>query len=311
MVLAALALALTSWLHAQPALLHGDVIVAGYRETVDAEGFPAFVSTIRIYGRDGVFQRELVTSSERQFSEPYVRDGIVFVGTRFPDAIERIDAAGTFLAPFTNLVNDINDLSPGPNGGLIAASASEIYQFAADGTLLRYRDITTTPLAGGGLDLAADRCTVIHSSNGALARWDACLDTPAAFFTSSLAGASGAVRILPDGTFLAALLSRVVHRASDGTVIREYPIPNSTALALDVDGTSFWTNAGNYLLHVEIATGAVLSETYTDAFIMGVGVVDEPRAAHVPAHAIPAASPGVLAVFAVILTLAAVGRLRV
>lgn len=306
-----LVLALAPRLHAQATLHHGEVVVSGYRETIDAEGFPAFVSTIRVYGRDGVLKRELVTSTERRFSEPYVRDGVILVGTRFPDAIERLDATGTFLSPFTNLVNDINDLSPGPNGGLLAASASEIYQFSADGNRLQYRDVTTAPLAGGGLDLAADGCTVINSSSGALARWDACAGTSAAFFTSSLDGSSGAVRILPDGTFLVALLTRVVHRAADGTVLREYPIPGSTALALDIDGTSFWMNAGNYLLRIDIGTGAVLSETFTDALIEGLSVVGEPRAAHVPAHTIPTVSPGLLAVLAAGLTIAATYKLRV
>lgn len=293
---------------AQATFVPGDVLVSGYRETIHPEGFPTVISNIRVFGRDGVFKRELITGS-RLFSEPYVRNNIVFVGRRDPNAIERIDAGGNLLTPFTTLVRGINYLSPGPGGGLLAASAGDIYQFASDGTLIRYRDLTTDPLAGGGIDLASDQCTVIQASNGALARWNACLGTPAQYFTPSLPVASGAVRVLPDGTFLVALLSRVVHQDAAGNVIREYSVPSSESLALDIDGTSFWANAGNYLLRIDIASGAVLSQTFTEFSIFGISVVGEPRAGHA-GQAIPTASTLVLFVFALSLAFVAALRLR-
>jgi hypothetical protein len=119
---------------------------------------------------------------------------------------------------------------------------------------------------------------------------------------------------LPDGTFLVAVILaegwRVVHVASDGSsVIRTYQIPGN-ALALDIDGTSFWTNAGNFLLKVDIATGNILSETYTDFLIEGISVVGEPRAALASAAtaSVPTISPPV--VIALMLTVAAIAMLR-
>jgi hypothetical protein len=84
--------------------------------------------------------------------------------------------------------------------------------------------------------------------------------------------------VLRDGTFLVAVVGRgVLHVGAAGAVIREYPVPGAYAVALDIDGTSFWTNAGNYLLRIDIATGDVLSETFTEFQIQGLSVVGEPR----------------------------------
>jgi hypothetical protein len=88
----------------------------------------------------------------------------------------------------------------------------------------------------------------------------------------------------------------------------------SYALALDTDGTSFWTNAANYLLRIDIATGTVISATYTDELIFGVSVVGEPRAginAPVAAAApVPALSPLVLVLLALSVGLVALQVLR-
>ncbi len=121
--------------------------------------------------------------------------------------------------------------------------------------------------------------------------------------------------MLSNGTFLVALLQRVVHLSADGTsIIRVYPIPSSTALALDIDRVTFWTNAGNYLLRVNIATGAVVSETRTDFVIRGISVVGEPRAGQShggpgDVHPIPTASNVTLVLLALTLCTAVLLRL--
>jgi outer membrane protein assembly factor BamB len=297
---------------------YGDVIVVGNRQGFDSFGTQIFLDAdVRIHGRDGAFKRELFRAT-RFLTEPFYRDGIVYVGARSPDAIERIDSTGNRLTPFTTAVYNVNFLSPGPGEGLLAVNGSgEIYQFATGGTLLRFRNFTQSPQAEGGIELSADQCTVYYASFGSLAHWDACINDSAAFFGPNLAVASNALRILPDGTFLVSVIglfpnlgNRIIHVDANGNLIRSYAI-GGHSLALDIDGRSFWTDAGNFLLRVDIETGAILTATQTDSTIYGLSVVGEPRAGLAGAASIPAVSNGVLLVLVLSLAAAALIRLRI
>jgi hypothetical protein len=297
----------------------GEVVVTASREEegVDEDGPYVFIrSNVRVYASDGTFSRELATETNRLFpGEPLVLNGTVLVPMRNPEAVERFAADGTRLTPFTTNVDAVRYLSPGRDGGVIASNNSgEVYVFAADAKLTAFRDFTQNPPARG-IDLAADGCTLFYTVGGAIARWDSCHNTAAAFVGPRFANSSNAFRLLPDGTFLVAVTlpegRRVVRVASDGsTIIRTYAIPGN-ALALDVDRTSFWTNAGNFLLKVDIATGTILSETYTEFIIEGISVVGEPRAALSAAASasVPLASTPTLVILLV--TIAAIAMLRV
>jgi hypothetical protein len=293
--------------------------VTGSLDSIDSQGDAFFISNIRIYGRNGVFKRELISLVNQWLGEAFYRGGIVHSASSAPDyKIERIDAAGNRLNPFPTFVINVRFLSPGPAGGLLVTNSSgEIYQLAADGTLVRKRDFTQHPLADG-IDLSFDGCTVFYSSSGSLARWNACLNTTAEFFGPNLAGASRALRLLPDGTFLISVVNlfpglgnRVIRVDREGNLIRSYPIPGY-ALALDIDGTSFWTSVGNTLVHADIASGAILSLTHTGFVIEGLSVVGEPRAGiAAPAGvSIPTVSTVMLIGLAVVLSVLATIRLR-
>jgi len=303
----------------------GEVLVFGERQSgTENDGNTLYVSSIRVHGRDGVLKRELISAPDPlHYSEPLYRDGLVYAYRNIccPYHIERIDVNGGLLTPFATAVN-VGWLSPGPAGGLLAVNGSrEIYQFAADGTLLTFRDLDQRPSGGGGIDLASDQCTVYWTAGGSLVRWETCRNKQPEIFGPHLAASSRAFRILPDGTFLESVISlfpgtgnnTVIHVDRDGNLIRSYNIPGF-ALALDIDGTSFWTNVGPTLVRVNIATGAVISVTHTDSVIYGLGVVGEPRAGF--AHAlvgnadIPTASSALILVLIVSLTAAAVLRLR-
>jgi hypothetical protein len=305
---------------AQTGFTRGDVLATGSVDSIDSQGDAFFISNIRIYGRNGVLKRELISLVNQWLGEAFYRGGIVHSASSAPDyKIARIDAAGNRLNPFPTFVINVTFLSPGPAGGLLATNSSgEIYQLAADGTLVRKRDFTQHPLADGGIELSSDGCTVFYGASGSLARWDACLNTEAAFFGPHLAAGSRALRLLPDGTFLMTVFgllpdrqNRVIHVDGDGNLIRSYPIPGY-ALALDIDGTSFWTSVGNTLVHADIASGAILSLTHTGFVIEGLSVVGEPRAGiAAPAGvSIPTVSPVMLIGLAVVLSALATIRLR-
>ncbi len=270
-----------------------------------------------IHGRDGAFKRELFRAA-RFLTEPLYRDGIVYVGARSPDAIERIDAAGNRLTPFTTAVYNVNFLSPGPGGGLLAVNGSgEIYQFAADGTLARFRDFTQHPHADGGIELGQNHCLIDYTVAGSVLRWDVCAGTEPVWIGPPLAAASDAFRLPSDGTFLIAVIglrpdpgNRIIHVDSNGNLIRSYPI-GGHSLALDIDGKTFWTDSGKYLLRVDLETGAILSATQTDSTIYGLSVVGEPRAGLADAASIPAASTNVLLLLALSLAAVALIRLRI
>lgn len=301
---------------AQPTFDRGEVIVSS--ATLNENGFD-FDSTITVFHNDGTLERTLLAMPGRLLTDIFAREGIVYIGARAPNRIERVTASGTLLPPFATSVVNVNYLSPGPQDGLLAMNVSgEIYQFASDGTLLRYRDVTFEPNGTGGLDLASDQCTVLYATGGSLVQWNACSNAPATFLTPDLPDTTiQAVRILPDGSVLLTAVrggGTVLHVSRTGTIIREYPTSGAYALALDPDGTSFWTNAANYLLHIDIATGAVLSETYTDKLIFGITTIGEPRAGiNAPAAAaapIPALSPLALILLAMSLTLVALPVVR-
>src|SRR5688572_12166510 len=109
-------------LAAQPTLERGDIIASA---SFEEEG-----GTLEVYGRDGTFKGNLAVELSQPLSDPLHRDGIIYVATR-ADTIERFDTAGQRLTPFTTNAVDAFYISPGPNGGLVAAGSSYLMQFAA------------------------------------------------------------------------------------------------------------------------------------------------------------------------------------
>ena len=299
---------------AQPTLQRGDVVVTSSRDVSQQNGEPITAGTLVVFGRDGTLKGELATFSSPPLSDPLVRDGIIYVATRFPGAIERFDLSGQLLAPFAPAHN-VNFLAPGPGGGLLAVNGScSLYQFAADGSLVTFRDgAETTPVSCSGVELARDGCTVYYVVSRRIARWNACLNTPAELVTSEAPHPLATLRLLPDGSFLVAAASdaSILRLDPAGNIIRNYGI-RGRGLALDVDGTSFWTNEFGWISRVDLASGAALSRTY-HGMTWGLAVVGEPRAglpAHAAGHAIPTTSTTVLVLLAISLVAFAMLRLR-
>jgi hypothetical protein len=291
-------------LSAQVVLNRGDVLAA-------------FDSTIVAYDRNGAYKGQIINMPGRTLSDLFYRDGIIYVGARDPDAIERVDAvSGTLLTPFNlGFVYAINYLSPGPGGGLLAVNGSgEIYRFAADGSLVFLRTSPASPPAGHGIDLAADGCSAFFVTSTRVARWDACVNAPAVVIVDyGLGGVFEHLRLLPDGTFLVSRngAQPILHIDSAGNILRQYSL-FGPGIALDIDGTSFWTTFGCQLRRVDIASGAVLASS--PCFGAGaLAVVGEPRAGLPALHLgsdVPAVSTIVLALLAFSLAVTAVLKLR-
>ena len=296
---------------AQPALAHGDVIVTGKKSGFNPDGTSYVIATLVVFSRDGVLKGELAEVDTGGVGQPLYRDGIIYVPATLPYEIKRVDSTGRTLTPFAHA--RASYLSPGPAGGLLATNSSgEIFQFDATGALIRFRDVLAELPGFGGIELAADHCTVFYVVLARLARWDLCQESEPVFHTPSLSGGVGSIRLLPDGSFLIVSVTTdpILHVDHYGNVIRNYGFVGG-GLALAVDGTSFWTSRAGHLTRVDIATGAILSSTLFPG-IGGITVVGEPRAGLIPSAAagdVPALSPLLLVVLAA--SVAALALVRV
>ena len=296
-------------------LAHGDVIVSSRRNVANPDGTSYVMGTLTVFGRDGLLKGELAEVAGGPLGGPLYRNGIIYVPSYSPDLIQQVDSSGRVLTPFANA--RVHFLAPGPRGGLLATNVSgEIFQFDSSGSLTRFRDVLAEPPGDGGIDISADHCTVYFVVCCALARWDICRNTEPALITPALAPGLGTIRLLSDGTFLVVPISTdpVLHVDQAGNVLHTYGFVGGS-LALDVDGSSFWTSRAGHLTRVDISTGAILSSTLFPG-IDGIAVVGEPRPGLLPSAAagdVPALSTtllGVLAACLAVLALANIGSFR-
>jgi hypothetical protein len=159
------------------------------------------------------------------------------------------------------------------------------------GVVLRTIDLGT---AVNGIDLAMDQCTLFFTSGAELRRYDICRNQSLGIF-APLPDAGRTLRILVDGSILAMTLQGIVHVSSSGSELQTYPF--GFALALDVDGRSFWSGNGSDIYKIDIATGdTLLGPVDASNTVDAISVAGEPRAAVSPAAiaAIPALSMALL-----------------
>src|SRR5205823_4836950 len=130
---------------------------------------------------------------------------------------------------------------------------------------------------GRGIDwlaLATDQCTLFYSCEGGrIQRWDVCARRQLPDFASLPgSGLAFAIRLLPPGDGSGGLLvadnADVKRLDGRGAVVQTYDVagqPYWFALALDPDGTSFWSGGSNggSLYRFDLATGAVLAGPIT------------------------------------------------
>src|ERR1041385_1784208 len=164
-----------------------------------------------------------------------------------------------------------------------------ILQFDSSGNLLQTFYVNSDYVGAWWMDLAADGCTMYYTSDGQhIQRYNICTSTQLPNLNSAplsdraYAGALG-IRILPDGSVLAADHYSIQRLDSNGNVVGKYygfPDNGLAAIALDPDGQTFWAThtAASVLLHIDISQGAVLSIFPTSAAAKGVIIVPPPKA---------------------------------
>lgn len=188
---------------------------------------------------------------------------------------------GTF-APFgaAPIVMDghVNGIAPGSNDLFALASIltpnveahGELWRITKAGDL---RARMPLPTVGTSLDVAADQCTVLYTTAGAIARYDACGASSLPDFLATSAALIN-VRIAPDGDVLAIDTTHnvLVELAPDGKQVRTYNLPLTgtddaekvTAFGFDETAATLWIgttfpcgSAPGRLMAIDRATGQI------------------------------------------------------
>jgi Bacterial Ig-like domain (group 3) len=197
------------------------------------------------------------------------------------NSMSKFNNSGGLIGPFGGgfnnhpesvLVNAAGDFYVGQADG-----SHQVLKFNASGGLLGSFSPAIEARGTDWIDLAADQCTLLYTSEGKLIkRFNVCTNTQLSdFATLPIDGVnpesnpSGSVayalRIRPNQEVMVAASQQVFRLNPSGAVIQTYPKPAGEtsflfALNLDADLTSFWTaglHSGN-VYKIDIATGAVL-----------------------------------------------------
>jgi hypothetical protein len=142
-----------------------------------------------------------------------------------------------------------------------------VLKFDLSGALLDSYDVATGPRGSDWIDLSADKCTLLYTSEGTLIRrYDVCADAQLSDFATVPSGACYALRIRANGEVMVACTNNVYRLSSAGLLLQTYPKPLTEssflfAMNLDPNGTSFWT-AGFFtanVYHYDITSGLVIN----------------------------------------------------
>ena len=301
-IAAVLAFALAGTALGQTTLVSGDVLIS-----TSHDNGVVINSRIRVYSREGVLKGDFTSSDSEIFRETLVRNGIVYVGSTFD--MLRFDTSGNFLGPF-NPFGRINYLAPVGDGSFVAADGSGLlYHFNFDGSLRQFRNTQLlNERPARGVDVAADQCSTFYNSDDDVVLWNVCTGVSSPISASRMSGVGRGLRVLPDGNVLAAYQVAVDRLDSAGNLVRTYNIA-ANGIALDEDGTSFWTGFLGTLSKVNLETGAVEIAVNTGVNIDFISVVGEPRPGLQSANSIPTLSQWTLALLAIALGIFAFLRL--
>jgi len=131
---------------------------------------------------------------------------------------------------------DLGEIAPMRSGNFLVAGETLI-EFNLHGRVAEY------PIAAKDIELLADQCTVLYddAAGNRVHRFDICRRQPLTDFASLIAGeAAGSIRQLQSGDVVVANGSAILQFTWEGSLVRSYPFPGVTHLALSLDGRTFY-----------------------------------------------------------------------
>ena len=249
---------------------------------------------IKHFTADGTLIQTLDTTTNSTEETGMALDGggNLFTTNFTNSTVSKFDSAGNLLqANFGSGYNNspesiVFDTTGNMYVGL-ADGSRDLLKVNAIGAIIARYDTITEARGTDWIDLASDQCTMFYTSEGALIkRYNVCTNTQLPDFAAGLPGECRGLRLLADGGALVACGDAIRRVNFVGAVIQTYDAPNENSwfvLALNIDGTSFWTantNSGT-IFRFDIATAAQLSTFASSPAhnVAGLAVVGEPRPA--------------------------------
>jgi hypothetical protein len=254
---------------------------------------------INEYTPTGVFVQQLDTLSGSTYESGMCFDGNTptsnLRSTNFDaNSMSRIPQIGAVQFPWGSGFNQhpescLVSVDPSTTQTVVyvgqADGSGDVLKFDLAGALLASYNVATGPRGSDWIDLSADKCTLLYTSEGsAIKRYNVCTSTQLGDFATGLPSSPCyALRIRANGEVLVACTSNVFRLSPAGAVIQTYPgVPFELlfALNLDPDGTSFWTADlySGHIYHYNIATGVLLNSfTATpESQLGGLAIFGEP-----------------------------------
>jgi RHS repeat-associated protein len=177
---------------------------------------------------------------------------------------------------------------------------NELLKFNQDGSLLAGWRPDTNWRGTDWMDLSADNCTLLYTSEYFfIKRFNVCTGTQMADWADPGDGPCYGVRIEPNGEVVAACI-RLVRLNADATVISRYDYGYYSlfGLALDRTGDTAWitsdpppSGGAEDLLHVNLSTGSVLSQSTPAEGAVAVAVYGSVQAGTPGSGGIPPGAP--------------------
>ncbi|MFN2471242.1 MAG: hypothetical protein ABR583_09715 [Gaiellaceae bacterium] len=250
-------------------------------------------STINEFAAGGALKEKLMTTTDTFFNGGMCFDseGNLYSTNFDANGMTKFNAQGGVLAadfgsgfdadPESCVVDASNNIYVGQSDG-----DADILKFDTDGNLLARFDAATENRGTDWIDLAADRCTMYYTSEGAsVKRFNVCTGAQLADFATGFStDPCDGLRIRPNGEVLVACTSRVFRLSASGTVMRTYTVPNTSllfALTLDPDARTFWVGDLNdgTIARLTIETGQLftLFDGMANTALGGLAVFGELR----------------------------------
>ncbi|MEO8034106.1 MAG: hypothetical protein ABI837_06700 [Acidobacteriota bacterium] len=220
----------------------------------------------------------LKTSPNDAFGEPLAEPGgTILLPHNY--TIERLQQDGSMLANFGYRDEYPFRLSESA-GGKVYGGGLGTFVSAQTGPSGVVQRLDTIGGGFGGLDLAADQCTLYFTIPSGVWKLDVCHGgSPLALSTSLPSPSPGGIRVLTNGDILVADRTSLLRLDPAENIVRNYGLP-ANYVALDSSGATAWIASARTITRINLTTGAVIGVPFdTGSGIYGISTIGEWRAA--------------------------------